>query len=197
MVDHKEINDDVLIKRVVAGDHKAFEVLMRKYQHRVGYVLSRYSSNHHEIEDMTQEVFIRAYRALPKFKGESALFTWLYKIATNLAKNQLAYNSRRKEITANSHDDDSFEEQFSAHMKHDEKPEDIISGRELKDALLAALESMPDDMAQAIKLRELEGLSYEEIAVKMQCPIGTVRSRIFRGREVLDHVILENRESTG
>lgn len=177
--------DQALVERVQRGDKKAFDVLVLKYQHKVANLISRYIRDHAEVLDVTQEAFIKAYRALPKFRGDSAFYTWLYRVAINTAKNHLAAQSRRPPS-----DDIEAEtaEQMDAgtRLKEGDTPERMALQQEIAETVQLAMDELPDDLRTAIMLRELEGLSYDEIAQAMDCPIGTVRSRIFRAREAID-----------
>lgn len=185
MNDKGESLDAELVARVQAGDKKAFDLLVLKYQHRIVQVVNRFVKDPSESLDVAQEAFIKAYRALPGFRGESAFFTWLYRIAINTAKNHVAMRIRRP-----SEDDVSVEDaeqmESATRLKTCETPEGLLLSDELGEAIRAAIEDLPEDLRMAISLRELEGLSYEEIGEAMQCPVGTVRSRIFRAREFID-----------
>ena len=177
--------DQALVERVQQGDKKAFDVLVLKYQHKVGNLISRYIRDQAEVLDVTQEAFIKAYRALPKFRGDSAFYTWLYRVAINTAKNHLAAQARRPpgdDIEA----DVAEQMDMGAPLKETDTPEHMALQREIAETIQRALDELPDDLRTAITLRELEGLTYEEIAQAMECPIGTVRSRIFRAREAID-----------
>lgn len=177
--------DQELVERVQRGDKKAFDVLVLKYQHKIIKLISRYISDPAEVFDVAQEAFIKAYRALPKFRGESAFYTWLYRIAINTAKNYLVSQGRRPPET----DIDAEEaEQYEgvSGLKEYATPENVLAKDEVEKAVFSAIEQLPQDLRTAITLRELEGLSYEEIANAMDCPVGTVRSRIFRAREAID-----------
>lgn len=177
--------DQLLVERVQRGDKKAFDVLVLKYQHKVANLISRYVRDPSEALDVTQEAFIKAYRALPKFRGESAFYTWLYRVAINTAKNHLAAQSRRPpgdDIEAET----AEQMDMGGALKESDTPEHMALQREIAQTIQQALDDLPDDLRTAITLRELEGLSYEEIAQAMDCPIGTVRSRIFRAREAID-----------
>lgn len=181
--------DAELVKRVQAGDKTAFDLLVRKYQSRVISLVGRYVKNHATAQDIAQEAFIKAYRGLANFRGDSAFYTWLYRIAINTAKNHLVAQSRRVpdvEIDAQE------AEQYSngGLLQDQSSPERILLTEEIKNEVFATIETLPDDLKMAITLRELEGMSYEEIAKSMDCPIGTVRSRIFRAREAIDKVLL-------
>lgn len=177
--------DQELVERVQRGDKRAFDVLVRKYQGKVAGLVSRYVYDHAEVEDVVQEVFIKAYRALDRFRGESAFYTWLYRIAVNTAKNHLVASGRRPpgqdvEATDVANTDAGYRLQDTA------TPERSLMTRQLVEVLQATLRTLPDDLREAIVLREIDGMSYEQIADVMACPIGTVRSRIFRAREAID-----------
>ena len=177
--------DQTLVERVQRGEKKAFDLLVLKYQHKVANLISRYIRDPAEVLDVTQEAFIKAYRALPKFRGESAFYTWLYRVAINTAKNHLAAQARRPpgdDIEAET----AEQMDMGSALKEMDTPERLALQREIAQAIQKALEELPDDLRTAITLRELEGLTYEEIAQAMDCPIGTVRSRIFRAREAID-----------
>ncbi|MBI2379823.1 MAG: RNA polymerase sigma factor RpoE [Gammaproteobacteria bacterium] len=178
-------NDQLLVERVQRGDKKAFDVLVLKYQHKIISLIGRYIRDHAEVLDVAQEAFIKAYRALPGFRGESAFYTWLYRIAINTAKNTLVAAGRRPPTD----DVDAEEaEQYEGGMllRDPESPESLLLTEEIKNTVFKAIDDLPEDLRMAITLRELEGLSYEEIAEVMSCPVGTVRSRIFRAREAID-----------
>lgn len=177
--------DSTLVSRVQKGDKKAFDLLVRKYQHKVSNLVSRYVYDFSEIEDVTQEVFIKAYRAIGGFRGDSAFYTWLYRIAVNTAKNHLVAQSRRPPNT-DLETGDAEQNESGKRMREIGTPESNALTRELADCVTRAMGDLPEDLRTAITLRELQGLSYEEIAVVMDCPIGTVRSRIFRAREAID-----------
>ena len=177
--------DQMLVERVQRGDKKAFDLLVLKYQHKVGNLIARYIRDPSEVFDVTQEAFIKAYRALPNFRGDSAFYTWLYRVAINTAKNHLAAKARRppgEDIEA----DTAEQMDMGAPLKEFATPENLVLEREIAQTIQQALDELPDDLRTAITLRELDGLSYEEIAQAMDCPIGTVRSRIFRAREAID-----------
>ena len=177
--------DQALVARVQRGDKHAFDLLVRKYQHRIMKVLSRYLHDQEDVMDIAQESFIKAYRALPTFRGDSAFYTWLYRIAINTAKNHLVSQSRRP--TQGLVDSQEAEQYESAtELQENATPEHIALKDEIGRVINKAFEELPDDLRTAITLRELEGLSYEEIAEAMSCPVGTVRSRIFRAREAID-----------
>ncbi|NIP74424.1 MAG: RNA polymerase sigma factor RpoE [Gammaproteobacteria bacterium] len=177
--------DRDLVGRAQQGDKQAFEVLVRKYQHKIVKLVARYVHDPTEAMDVSQEVFIKAYRALPSFRGDSAFYTWLYRIAINTAKNVLVAQERRPPAE----DIDAAEaEQFGgvAQLRELATPERMALRGEIEEAILRALEELPEDLRTALILCELEGMSYEEIAQAMACPVGTVRSRIFRAREAID-----------
>ncbi|MEH6550202.1 MAG: RNA polymerase sigma factor RpoE [Pseudomonadales bacterium] len=186
--------DQALVKRVQKGDKRAYDLLVIKYQHKVMGVISRYVRERADMEDVAQEAFIKAYRALPNFRGDSAFYTWLYRIAINTAKNWLVAQGRRPPSTDVDVADAEYFEGDSA-LKDIENPENALFGQELKAVVDAAIKELPDDLRTAVTLREFDGLSYEEIAEVMGCPVGTVRSRIFRAREAIDSCVaplLEN-----
>ena len=180
------ITDSELVARVQQGDKSAFDLLVIKYQHRIVKLVSRYVREHADALDVTQDAFLKAYRALPHFRGESAFFTWLYRIAINTAKNHLTAAARRPSDVdlGNGEDGERFElEELQATF---ETPERLLLTEEIRVTVVDAIEKLPEDLRTAIMLRELDGLSYEDIARVMACPIGTVRSRIFRAREAID-----------
>ena len=178
-------NDQQLVERVQQGDKKAFDLLVSKYQQRILNLVGRFVRNQNDAMDVTQEAFLKAYRALPNFRGDSAFYTWMYRIAVNTAKNYLAVQSRRPMET--DQDYDEIEQiDSSGVLKEQSTPEHMLLRDEIQDTVVNAIEALPEDLRTAITLREVEGLSYEEIAAVMDCPIGTVRSRIFRAREAID-----------
>ena len=182
----KGATDQELVERVKRGDKTAFDLLVIKYQQRIVNLVSRFVKDHSDALDVTQEAFIKAYRALPNFRGDSAFYTWMYRIAVNTAKNYLAVQSRRPMGT----DQDISEiEQIEGNtaLRDYATPEHMLLRDEIQETVIKAIEGLPDDLKMAITLREVEGLSYEEIATAMDCPIGTVRSRIFRAREAIDN----------
>jgi RNA polymerase sigma-70 factor (ECF subfamily) len=181
----ENITDQQLVERVQRGDRKAFDLLVLKYQQRIVNLVSRFVRNQADALDVTQDAFIKAYRALPNFRGESAFYTWMYRIAVNTAKNYLAVQSRRP---MGMEQDISEIEQFEGDnaLKEYATPENLLLRDEIQETVINAIEELPEDLRVAITLREVEGLSYEDIAVAMDCPIGTVRSRIFRAREAID-----------
>jgi RNA polymerase sigma-70 factor (ECF subfamily) len=177
--------DQQLVERAQRGDKRAFEMLVMKYQRKLGRLLSRLVRDPAEVEDVTQEAFIKAYRALPGFRGDSAFYTWLYRIGINTAKNYLVALGRRAP-TSTSFDNEEAESFEDADALRDSStPESELIGKEIGNTVNRAMEALPEDLRAAITLREIEGLSYEEIATVMNCPIGTVRSRIFRAREAI------------
>ena len=177
--------DQALVERVQSGDKKAFDLLVLKYQQRIMKVLSRYVRDPSEVQDLAQEAFIKAYRALPNFRGDSALYTWLYRIAINTAKNFVVAQGRRP---PNDDIEATEAEQYDGEsaLKDYASPERETLRDEIRETVFRAIDELPEDLKTAITLRELEGMSYEEIAEAMDCPIGTVRSRIFRAREAID-----------
>src|SRR6201992_3809027 len=187
-----DVSDLSLVRRVQRGDKGAFDALVLKYQHKLVKLVMRYVRNPAEAEDIAQEAFIKAYRALPQFRGDSAFYTWLYRIAINTAKNAVVsrdrspieYNIDRSEATEESYDN-------QGRMKDSETQEGLVLTDEIRRTVNAAIEGLPEDLKTAIVLRELEGLSYEEIAATMDCPVGTVRSRLFLAREAIDRRLRE------
>ena len=177
--------DQALVERAQKGEHKAFELLVSKYQRRLTRLLSRFIKDEHEVNDVTQEALIKAYRALPNFRGESAFYTWLYRIGINTAKNFLATSGKRLVIQADVANDEGDILDVTEQVADYHTPEAEMVNREILETVEAAVSRLPEDLRKAITLREMEGLSYEEIAQIMDCPIGTVRSRIFRAREVI------------
>ena len=180
-----------LVRRVQAGERAAYDLLVLKYQHKVVKLVMRYLRNPADAEDVAQEAFIKAYRALPQFRGDSAFYTWLYRIAINTAKNSLVARKRNPvgyEIDA--HNDDAGPDMLSR-LKDPDTPEGLALSEEIRNIVQAAIAQLPEDLRKAIVLRELDGLSYEEIAAAMSCPVGTVRSRIFRAREAIDRQLRE------
>jgi RNA polymerase sigma-70 factor (ECF subfamily) len=177
--------DQKLVVRVQKGDKTAFDLLVRKYQHKVAKLVSRYVRDRREVEDVTQEAFIKAYRAIGGFRGESAFYTWLYRIAVNTAKNYLESQSRRPPGSDMEIEGAELIES-GAGLRDQATPERQMLTNEIASTVHRVLELLPPDLRTAITLREIEGMSYEEIAEVMDCPIGTVRSRIFRAREAID-----------
>ena len=177
--------DHELVRRVQAGDQTAFNLLVLKYQHRVLKLVGRFVNDAAEAEDVAQEAFLKAYRALASFRGDSAFYTWLYRIAINTAKNALVSQRRRPvDFDLDLQDPDQYDRH--AKLKESDTPEGVLLTEEIRAVVEEAMEQLPEDLRTAIVLRELEGLSYEEIAEAMDCPVGTVRSRIFRAREAID-----------
>ena len=181
----EEIPDIVLVRRTQQGDQAAFGLLVEKYQHRLAKLVSRYIYDSSEVEDVCQEALIKAYRAIGNFRGESAFYTWLYRIAVNTAKNYLISQGRRPPKT-DIDAEDAVQIDSGAAMREIGTPEANALTRELAETVTRAVEQLPEDLKLAISLREIEGLSYDEIAEVMDCPIGTVRSRIFRARDAID-----------
>jgi RNA polymerase sigma factor RpoE len=177
--------DQLLVERAQGGDQGAFDQLVSKYQRKLGRLLSRYIRDSAEVEDVSQEAFIKAYRALPSFRGDSAFYTWLYRIGINTAKNYLVSQGRRAP-TSTEFDADEAEGFEDASLLRDiNTPESLLMSKQIGQTVNSAMDALPDELRTAIVLREIEGLSYEEIAGIMDCPIGTVRSRIFRAREAV------------
>lgn len=177
--------DLLLVERVQSGDREAFGLLVGKYQRKLLRLVMRLVRDPAEAEDVTQEAFIKAYRALPNFRGESAFYTWLYRIGVNTAKNWLAVQGRRMPTISEITDDESADVEDGVLLRHDETPDRVLLSRQIGETVNAAMEALPEDLRTAITLREIDGLAYEEIAQVMDCPIGTVRSRIFRAREAI------------
>ncbi|MBS3785248.1 MAG: RNA polymerase sigma factor RpoE [Gammaproteobacteria bacterium] len=177
--------DKELVKRVQAGDKQAFDLLVIKYQHKLVKLVSRYVHDHAEALDISQEAFIKAYRALPNFRGDSSFYTWLYRIGINTAKNYLVSQGRRPpDSDIDAQDAERYD--IESRLKDNESPEALAHRDQVEAVVISAIEALPEDLRTAITLREFEGMSYEEIATAMDCPIGTVRSRIFRARESID-----------
>jgi len=177
--------DQQLVERVQRGDKHAFDLLVAKYQRKLGRLISRFVRDTGEAEDVTQEAFIKAYRALPGFRGDSAFYTWLYRIGINTAKNYLL-SSKRRTPTSTTFDAEEAESFEDAGLLHEvSTPENELMSKQVVSVVQAALQQLPEDLRSALTLREIEGLSYEEIASVMNCPVGTVRSRIFRAREAV------------
>ena len=183
-----QASDQKLVERVQKGDNGAFDLLVLKYQHKIVNLVMRYVRDPELAQDITQEAFIRAYRALPRFRGESAFYTWMYRIAVNTAKNYLAAQRRRPmELELDMRDPEQYE--LHAKLKETDTPEGITLSNELLEIVENAIGALPEDLQTAIILRELEGMSYEEIAQTMECPVGTVRSRIFRARDAISNKV--------
>jgi RNA polymerase sigma-70 factor (ECF subfamily) len=181
--------DQQLVQRAQRGDLRAFDLLVLKYQGRIAALVSRYVSDAGEVEDVTQEAFIKAYRALGKFRGDSAFYTWLYRIAANAAKNHLVAKGRRPGADATIEDAEGFDE--GGLLSESASPEALAMGGELAEVVESALNALPDELKAALMLREFDGLSYDDIADVLGCPVGTVRSRIFRAREAIDQRVKE------
>jgi RNA polymerase sigma-70 factor (ECF subfamily) len=181
-------SDQKLVERVQKGDNGAFDLLVLKYQHKIVNLVMRYVRDPELALDITQEAFIKAYRALPRFRGDSAFYTWMYRIAVNTAKNYLATQRRRPmDIELDMQDPEQYE--LHAKLKETDTPEGVTLSNELMETVERAIAALPEDLRTAIILRELEGMSYEEIAQTMECPVGTVRSRIFRARDAISNKI--------
>ena len=181
-------SDQKLVERVQKGDNGAFDLLVLKYQHKIVNLVMRYVRDPELALDITQEAFIKAYRALPRFRGDSAFYTWMYRIAVNTAKNHLAAQRRRPmDIELDMQDPEQYE--LHAKLKETDTPEGVTLSNELLETVERAIAALPEDLRTAIILRELEGMSYEEIAQTMECPVGTVRSRIFRARDAISNKI--------
>ena len=181
--------DQQLVQRAQRGDLRAFDLLVLKYQGRIVALVGRYVSDAGEVEDVTQEAFIKAYRALGKFRGDSAFYTWLYRIAANAAKNHLVAKGRRPGADATIEDAEGFDE--GGMLSESASPEALAMGGELAEVVESALNALPDELKAALMLREFDGLSYDDIADVLGCPVGTVRSRIFRAREAIDQRVKE------
>jgi RNA polymerase sigma-70 factor (ECF subfamily) len=177
--------DLVLVERVQSGDREAFGLLVGKYQRRLLRLVMRMVRDPGEAEDVTQEAFIKAYRALPNFRGESAFYTWLYRIGVNTAKNWLIANGRRMPTVSDITDDETESIDDGGLLRDDETPDRVLMSKQIGETVNTAMDELPEDLRTAIALREIEGMSYDEIARVMDCPIGTVRSRIFRAREAI------------
>lgn len=177
--------DKMLVERVQRGDQAAFDLLVKKYQHKVMSLISRYVKQQADVADVAQEAFMKAYRALPRFRGDSAFYTWLYRIAVNTAKNYLVAQGRKPPASDIDADEAEYYEGSGA-LKDSASPENLLLTDEIRDVVMRTIDALPEDLRRAITLRELEGMGYEEIAIEMDCPIGTVRSRIFRAREAID-----------
>ncbi len=176
--------DSALVQRAKAGDKGAFDLLVRKYQHRIAAVVSRFVRDYAECQDVVQDSFIRAYKSMPGFRGDSQFYTWMYRIAVNTAKNHLASRKRRPNADVELEDAEHID--GGIHIQNNDTPEHELLREEIAQVVSKALAQLPEDIRQAITLREMEGLSYEEIAEVMNTPVGTVRSRIFRAREAID-----------
>ncbi len=179
-----DTSDAQLVKRVQSGEKDAFDLLVLKYQHKIVNLVMRYVRDPEQALDITQEAFIKAYRALPRFRGDSAFYTWLYRIAVNTAKNHLA-SQRRRPMNVELDLQDPEQYDLHAKLKETDTPEGVTISNELQETVEKAINALPEDLKTAIILREIDGMSYEEIAETMQCPVGTVRSRIFRARDAI------------
>lgn len=177
--------DQLLVERAQRGDKQAFGLLVSKYQRKLGRLLSRLIRDPAEVEDVAQEAFIKAYRALPSFRGESAFYTWLYRIGVNTAKNYLVSQGRRAPTSTEFDSEEAENFDDSDNLRDINTPERLLLTKQIGETVTSAMEALPDELRTAIMLRELEGMAYEEIAAVMECPIGTVRSRIFRAREAI------------
>jgi RNA polymerase sigma-70 factor (ECF subfamily) len=177
--------DQQLVERAQRGDKRAFELLVEKYQRKLARLLSRLIRDPGEVEDVTQEAFVKAYRALPSFRGDSAFYTWLYRIGINTAKNYLVAMGRRAPTSTEVEAEEAESYESGELLRDINTPESLLLTKEIAGTVNAAIEALPEDLRSAIQLRELEGMSYEDIAKLMDCPIGTVRSRIFRAREAI------------
>jgi len=180
--------DKELVRRVKKGDKQAFDLLFSRYQHKIINLVGRYLRDPEDIQDVAQEAFIKAFRALPGFRGESAFYTWLYRIAINTAKNHIVARGRRPPGSDLDVEDAEFMDGSEA-LRESESPDALLARDELSAAINAAIADLPEDLRSAVTLREFDGLSYEQIAQIMECPVGTVRSRIFRAREAIDRAI--------
>lgn len=180
--------DQQLVERTLSGNQAAFNLLVLRYQHKVAGLISRFVKDPYEVEDVTQEAFIKAYRALQLFRGDSAFYTWLYRIAVNSAKNHLVSRGRRPPSTDFDLDDAELVEDTSA-LRDIDSPEALLQKADLEELINQAIDELPEDLRTAFTLREFSGLSYEDITEIMDCPVGTVRSRIFRAREAIDKKI--------
>jgi RNA polymerase sigma-70 factor (ECF subfamily) len=177
--------DRELVERAQRGDKHAFELLVSKYQRKLSRLLSRFVKDQAEVEDVAQEAFIKAYRALPSFRGDSAFYTWLYRIGINTAKNYLVAKGRRAPTVTEFDSDEAEEFDGGDQLRDINTPESLLMTKQIANTVNDAMEQLPEELRAAIQLREIDGLSYEEIAAAMDCPIGTVRSRIFRAREAI------------
>lgn len=184
----KDPTDRELVRRVQRGDRTAFDLLFRRYRHRIQSLVARFVRSPEDVEDVVQESFIKAYRALPRFRGDSAFYTWLYRIAVNTAKN-FNVSAARRPPTVEIDADESDGAPLGRQMHDGANPESLLRRDELARAIARALSNLPEDLRVAVTLREFDGLTYQQIAVVMDCPVGTVRSRIFRAREAIDREI--------
>lgn len=177
--------DQILVERAQAGDRRAFDQLVSKYQRKLGRLLSRFIRDSAEIEDVTQEAFVKAYRALPSFRGDSAFYTWLYRIGINTAKNYLVAQGRRAPTSTQFDSEEAETFESGDQLRDINTPESLLMSKQIGETVNSAIDALPEELRRAIVLREIDGMSYEEIAEMMDCPIGTVRSRIFRAREAV------------
>ena len=184
----EQVSDQRLVERAKQGDNRAFDLWVLKYQSRMSSVVARYIRDYHEVADVTQEAFVKAYRALPNFRGDAQFYTWLYRIAINTAKNHLVAKSRRPPDVDKDIETGEFSD-YSGVLEAEERPDQLLARDQLQTVVMKALEDLPEDIRTALTLREFDGLSYEDIAEIMSCPVGTVRSRIFRGRESIEKAI--------
>jgi RNA polymerase sigma-70 factor, ECF subfamily len=182
----ESLSDIELIRLVQQGQKSAFDLLVRRYQQKVFHLVMRYVRDTMEAEDVTQEAMIKAYRALPGFRGDSAFYTWLYRIAINTAKNRLTSAKRKKLERLPENEEGDVASFIDARLRDEDSPERLLLSEEIHSTVEAAMQDLPEELRSAIVMRELDGLSYEEIAQAMDCPVGTVRSRIFRAREAID-----------
>jgi RNA polymerase sigma-70 factor (ECF subfamily) len=180
-----EVSDVALVQRVQQGDRRAFDQLVQRYQHKVLKLVMRYVRNHAEAEDVAQEAFLKAYRAIQSFRGDSAFYTWIYRISINTAKNALVA-AKRRPLDYDLDLQDAEQVERSGRLRDDATPESLLLTDEIRETVDGAIAALPEDLRRAVILREYDGLSYEEIAEAMGCPVGTVRSRIFRAREAID-----------
>ncbi len=181
--------DQELVRRVQRGDSAAFDLLVRKYQHRIAALIGRYVSDWSECQDIAQDTFIRAYRAIGNFRGDAQFYTWLHRIAVNTAKNHLVASNRRPP-TGDIDIEDAEQFDSGIRLRDNDTPDRELARQQMEQTVMRAVEALPDELRVAITLREVEGLSYDEIAQRMDCPIGTVRSRIFRAREAIDNELM-------
>jgi RNA polymerase sigma-70 factor (ECF subfamily) len=177
--------DRILVERVQGGDKQAFGLLVTKYQRKLIRLLSRMIRDSAEVEDIAQETFIRAYRALPSFRNDSAFYTWLYRIGVNTAKNWLVTQGRKAPTSTTLDNEEAENYEEAELLRHNDTPEQLLMSKQIGETVNLAMQALPEDLRTAVTLREIEGLTYEEIADVMDCPIGTVRSRIFRAREAI------------
>jgi RNA polymerase sigma-70 factor, ECF subfamily len=187
---NNQVTDNQLVERVLQNDTRAFTMLVTRYQHKVLGLISRFVKDPHEAEDVAQEAFLKAYRALPNFRGDSAFYTWLYRIAVNTAKNHLVSRGRRPPSTDVDMEDAQLVDDTST-LRELDTPEANMEKEDLRRVIYQAIEELPEELKTAFSLREFSGLSYEDITEVMNCPVGTVRSRIFRAREAIDKRVQE------